>query len=114
MPIKAIDVNGKLVEEGRATKVFAFRGLERVPVDSAEAGDIVAIAGLVKATVSNTIADPSVTEPLHAREIDPPTLAMSFAVNDSPYAGPRRRQGPEPRHPRPAASARPRAMSRSA
>jgi GTP-binding protein len=87
MPIKAIDVAGNIVEEGRATKVFAFRGLDRVPVDSAEAGEIVAIAGLVKATVSNTIAEPAVTEPLPAREIDPPTLAMSFAVNDSPFAG---------------------------
>jgi GTP-binding protein len=87
MPIKAIDVNGNSVEEGRATKVFAFRGLERMPVDSAEAGDIVAIAGLMNATVSNTIADPAVTAPLPAREIDPPTLAMSFAVNDSPFAG---------------------------
>ncbi len=86
-PIKAIDVNGKLVEDGRATKVFAFRGLDRVPVESAEAGDIVAIAGLVNATVSNTIAEPAVSAPLPAREIDPPTLAMSFAVNDSPYAG---------------------------
>src|SRR6186997_465928 len=66
-PIKALDVNGKLVEEGRATKVFAFRGLERVAVDSAEAGDIIAIAGLMNATVSNTIADPGVVEPLHAR-----------------------------------------------
>jgi len=87
MPIKAIDVDGNRVEEGRATKVFAFRGLERVPVETAQAGDIVAIAGLVNATVSNTIADPAVTEPLHARPIDPPTLAMSFSVNDSPYAG---------------------------
>ena len=87
MPIKAIDVDGNKVEEGRATKVFAFRGLERVPVESAQAGDIVAIAGLVNATVSNTIADPAVTDPLHARPIDPPTLAMSFSVNDSPYAG---------------------------
>ena len=87
MPIKALDVDGNLVEEGRATKVFAFRGLERVPVDSAEAGDIVAIAGLTKATVSNTIADPAVQAPLHAQPIDPPTLAMSFAVNDSPFAG---------------------------
>src|SRR5690349_18150086 len=85
--IKALDVNGNLVEEGRATKVFAFRGLERVPVDSAEAGEIVAIAGLIKATVSNTFADPSVQAPLHARPIDPPTLAMSFSVNDSPFAG---------------------------
>jgi GTP-binding protein len=87
MPIKALDVDGNVVEQGRATKVFAFRGLDRVPVESAEAGEIVAIAGLVNATVSNTIADVAVTEPLHARPIDPPTLAMSFAVNDSPFAG---------------------------
>src|ERR671921_635399 len=75
------------VETGRATKVFAYRGLERVPVESAQAGDIVAIAGLTKATVSNTIAEMAVTRPIAARPIDPPTLAMSFAVNDSPYAG---------------------------
>src|SRR3990170_4165248 len=87
MEIKAIDVDGNPVESGRATKVFAFRGLERVSVETAQAGDIVAIAGLVKATVSNTIAHASVSEPLHARPIDPPTLAMSFSVNDSPYAG---------------------------
>jgi len=87
MPIRALDVDGKVVEEGRATKVFAFRGLERVPVERAEAGDIVAIAGLVNATVSNTIADPAVAAPLKARPIDPPTLAMSFSVNDSPFAG---------------------------
>jgi GTP-binding protein len=86
-PIRAMDVNGKVVEDGRVTKLFAFQGLERVPVESAKAGDIVAIAGLVKATVSNTIGTPQMTEPLHAREIDPPTLAMSFAVNDSPFAG---------------------------
>ena len=83
MPIHALDADGKVVEDGRATKIMAFRGLERVPVDEASAGDIIAIAGLTKATVSNTIADPSVTEPLHAQPIDPPTLAMRFAVNDS-------------------------------
>src|SRR5437763_12279577 len=87
MPIKAIDVKGNLVEEGRATKIFAFRGLERVAVESAEAGEIVAIAGLIKATVSNTFADPVEQAPLHARPIDPPPLAMSFSVNDSPFAG---------------------------
>ncbi|HEX8535406.1 MAG TPA: translational GTPase TypA, partial [Allosphingosinicella sp.] len=87
MPISAIDVDGKPVEAGRATKVFAFRGLDRVPVETAQAGDIIAIAGLTKATVSNTIAAPGVTEPVASRPIDPPTLAMSFAVNDSPYAG---------------------------
>ncbi|MGN6498510.1 MAG: translational GTPase TypA [Tsuneonella sp.] len=87
MPIKALDVDGKQVEAGRATKVFAYNGLDRVPVDRAKAGDIVAIAGLTDATVSNTLCDPAVSEPLHAQPIDPPTLAMSFAVNDSPYAG---------------------------
>jgi GTP-binding protein len=86
-PIRAMDVNGNVVEDGRVTKLFAFQGLERVPVETAWGGDIVAIAGLMKATVSNTIGTPQITEPLHAREIDPPTLAMSFAVNDSPYAG---------------------------
>ena len=87
MPIRAIDGDGKVVEEGRATKIMAFRGLERVPVESAEAGEIVAIAGLTIATVANTIADPSVAAPIYAQPIDPPTLAMTFSVNDSPMAG---------------------------
>jgi GTP-binding protein len=87
MSIKALDDEGNVVEEGRATKIMAFRGLERVPVESAGAGDIVAIAGLTRATVSNSIVDPVVTEPLHAQKIDPPTLAMTFSVNDSPMAG---------------------------
>ena len=87
MPIKAIDADGAEVEAGRATKIFVFRGIERVAVEEAGAGDIVAIAGLTKATVSNSIVEPSVTEPLHAQKIDPPTLAMTFTVNDSPMAG---------------------------
>ncbi|TCM17867.1 GTP-binding protein [Novosphingobium sp. PhB165] len=86
-PIRAIDMDGKVIEVGRATKVLSFRGLERVPVEEARAGDIIALAGLEKATVSNTIADPQVTEPIQAQPIDPPTLAMRFAVNDSPLAG---------------------------
>ncbi|MEL7197666.1 MAG: translational GTPase TypA [Pseudomonadota bacterium] len=86
-PIHAIDMNGNVVEAGRATKLMSFDGLERVPVESAQAGDIIALAGLEKATVSNTICDPSVTEPIAAQPIDPPTLAMSFTVNDSPLAG---------------------------
>ncbi len=86
-PIRAIDSDGKVIETGRASKLLAFRGLDRVPVDEARAGDIIALAGLEKATVSNTIADPSVTEPIAAQPIDPPTLAMRFAVNDSPFAG---------------------------
>ncbi|HET9354541.1 MAG TPA: GTP-binding protein, partial [Sphingomicrobium sp.] len=86
-PIRAMDVNGNVVEDGRATKIFAFRGLDRVPVETAEAGDIIALAGLIKATVSNTIGTPQIATPLPAREIDPPTLSMTFAVNDSPFAG---------------------------
>ncbi|MBX9859754.1 MAG: translational GTPase TypA [Sphingomonas sp.] len=87
MPIHALDPEGKIVETGRASKIMAFRGLERLPVDEANAGDIISIAGLTTATVANTICDPSVTEPLHAQPIDPPTLSMRFAVNDSPMAG---------------------------
>lgn len=87
MPIKAIDAEGKTVESGRATKILAFEGLDRVAVESAQAGDIVAIAGLTDATVSNTICALEVETPIDAQPIDPPTLAMTFAVNDSPFAG---------------------------
>lgn len=86
-PIHALDASGKVIETGRASKLLSFRGLERVPVDEVKAGDIVSIAGLTTATVANTIANPSVSEPLHAQPIDPPTLSMRFAVNDSPLAG---------------------------
>ncbi|WBY16242.1 translational GTPase TypA [Erythrobacteraceae bacterium WH01K] len=86
-PIHAIDRDGNVIETGRATKLMSFDGLDRVPVESAKAGDIIALAGLEKATVSNTIADPSVKEAIEAQPIDPPTLAMRFAVNDSPLAG---------------------------
>ena len=85
--IHALDNDGKIVETGRASKIMSFRGLERVPTEEAVAGDIISIAGLTTATVSNTICDPAVTEPLHAQPIDPPTLSMRFAVNDSPMAG---------------------------
>ena len=86
-PIHALDDAGNVVETGRASKLMSFRGLERVPVDEAKAGDIISLAGLAVATVANTIADTSVTEALHAQPIDPPTLSMRFAVNDSPMAG---------------------------
>ncbi|WP_427964875.1 translational GTPase TypA [Altererythrobacter sp.] len=86
-PIHALDADGNVIETGRATKLMSFRGLERVPVESAQAGDIIALAGLEKATVANTIADPAVSEPIAAQPIDPPTLAMRFSVNDSPLAG---------------------------
>ncbi len=87
MAIKAMRHDGTLVETGRITKILAFRGLERVALDEAEAGDIVSIAGLSKATVADTLADPLVSEAMHARPIDPPTIAMTFSVNDSPLAG---------------------------
>ena len=86
-PAKVLDANGNVVEQGRISKVLAFRGLERVALDEAVAGDIVSIAGLPEATVAHTICAPEVMEPLPAQPIDPPTLAMTFRVNDSPLAG---------------------------
>lgn len=85
--IHALDAEGNVLETGRASKIMSFRGLERVPVDEAQAGDIISLAGLTIATVANTIADTSVSEAIQAQPIDPPTLSMRFAVNDSPMAG---------------------------
>jgi GTP-binding protein len=85
--IKALDRHGKLIEQGRISKILAFRGIERTPIEEAEAGDIVAIAGLEEATVADTLCDPSVETPLPAQPIDPPTVSMSFIVNNSPLAG---------------------------
>ena len=87
MAVKALSREGALIENGRVAKILAFRNLQQQPVDEAEAGDIVTIAGLPKAGVADTICDPSVTEALYAQPIDPPTMAMTFAVNDSPLAG---------------------------
>lgn len=86
-PVKVYDIDGTILEQGRVTKILAFRGLTRTPVDEAEAGDIVAIAGLTKATVANTIGAMDLAAPLKAQPIDPPTLAMTFSVNTSPLAG---------------------------
>lgn len=85
--IKVLHHDGTLLEQGRISKILAFRGLERQPIDLGEAGDIVAIAGLQKGTVADTFCDLSVSEPMHAQPIDPPTVTMSFLVNDSPLAG---------------------------
>ncbi|MEH0198349.1 translational GTPase TypA [Caulobacter sp. CCNWLY153] len=88
MAIHALDRNGKEIERGRITKVLAFRGLKRQPIDEgAEAGDIVAIAGMSKATVADTLCAMEVTEALPAQPIDPPTISMTVSVNDSPLAG---------------------------
>jgi GTP-binding protein len=85
--VKVLDREGNLIEQGRVTKVLAFRGLERQPIDEGTAGDIVAIAGLPEATVSHTLCDTQVSVPLPAQPMDPPTLAMTFRINDSPLAG---------------------------
>ncbi|MBL8706211.1 MAG: translational GTPase TypA [Rhodospirillales bacterium] len=85
--VKALSRDGKQVEQTRITKLLTFRGLDRVPVEEAEAGDIIAVAGFQTATVADTICDVVVEEPIQARPVDPPTLAMQFAVNDSPLAG---------------------------
>ena len=104
MAIKALDRNGKEIERGRITKVLAFRGLKRSPVDEgAEAGDIVAIAGMSKATVADTLCALEVTEALPAQPIDPPTISMTVSVNDSPLAGREGDKVQSPRHPRPPA-----------
>ncbi|MEL6964834.1 MAG: translational GTPase TypA, partial [Pseudomonadota bacterium] len=86
-PVKALTRDGQLIEQTRVTKILAFRGLEREALESAEAGDIVTLAGFTKATVADTLCDEAVSEPVPAQPIDPPTLAMTFSVNDSPLAG---------------------------
>ncbi len=85
--VKVLSRTGEVIETGRVSKVLAYRGLTRSPIDEGKAGDIVSISGLTKATVADTICDPSVTEPMEAQPIDPPTLSMTFRVNDSPLAG---------------------------
>ncbi len=85
--VKVLDRQGNVVETGRVSKILAFRGIERQPIEVGEAGDIVSIAGLVKGSVADTFCDPSVDTPIQAQPIDPPTVTMSFIVNDSPLAG---------------------------
>jgi GTP-binding protein len=85
--IKALRRDGELIETTRVTKVLAFRGLERTALDVAEAGDIVAIAGITEATVADTLCDPAVERPIAGQPVDPPTLSMTFRINDSPFAG---------------------------
>ncbi|MGE3709062.1 MAG: translational GTPase TypA [Hyphomicrobiaceae bacterium] len=85
--IKAMRRDGLPIENTRITKVLAFRGLERTAIDVAEAGDIVAVAGISEATVADTLCDPSVEKPILAQPVDPPTLSMTFRINDGPFAG---------------------------
>ena len=85
--VAAVNLDGKVVEQGRLTKLLRFEGTERVPVDHAEAGDIICIAGLTRATVSDTIGAPGLDAPIASTPIDPPTMAVTIMVNDSPLAG---------------------------
>jgi GTP-binding protein len=87
MPVKSLSRDGRIIEQARLTKLQAFRGLERRPIEEACAGDIIAVAGLALTTVADTICAPEVTTPLAADPIDPPTLAITFSVNDGPLAG---------------------------
>jgi len=87
MPVRVLRQDGSVVETGRLTKLMTFSGLDRVPVEEVQAGDIIAIAGLSDATIPDTIAAPDVTEPLPAIPVDPPTLAMTFRINDGPLGG---------------------------
>ena len=85
--IKAINLKGKKVDEGRLTKIFRYEGTKKVPIEVGEAGDIVIIAGLEKANVADTICDLELNEPISATPIDPPTMSITITVNSSPLAG---------------------------
>ncbi|WP_170557249.1 translational GTPase TypA [Ruegeria atlantica] len=85
--LKALSRDGSLIENFRASKILAFRGLAQQPIDVAEAGDIVTIAGMSKATVADSLVSPQVDEALPAQPIDPPTITVTFGINDSPLAG---------------------------
>ena len=85
--VKAINLNGDQIETGRLTKLLRFEGTKRVPVDEVQAGDLICIAGLTKASVADTIGDPSITDALASTPIDPPTMSVTITVNDSPFAG---------------------------
>lgn len=85
--VKVLDKDSKEIERIRISKILAYRGLNRESLDEAHAGDIIAVAGVVKGTVADTICALEVTQGIHAQPIDPPTLAMTFSINDSPLAG---------------------------
>jgi GTP-binding protein len=87
MPVRVLRPDGSVVETGRLTKLLSFRGLERVPVEEVAAGDIIAVAGLTEATIPDTIGAPELGAPLPATPVDPPTLAMTFRINDGPLGG---------------------------
>ena len=85
--VQAINLDGKVVEKGRLTKLFTFESTEKVPVERVEAGDIICIAGLKEASVADTICDLSIALPIKSTPIDPPTMSITITVNSSPFAG---------------------------
>lgn len=85
--VKVLNGENQELERVRISKILAYRGLERVALEEAHAGDIVAVAGIVKGTVADTICALDVNQSIKAQPIDPPTLAMTFSINDSPLAG---------------------------
>ena len=85
--VKGLSREGERIEQFRVSKVLAFRGLAQAPIDEAVAGDIVSLAGMAKTTVADTIAAPEVDTPIPAQPIDPPTISVTFGINDSPLAG---------------------------
>jgi GTP-binding protein len=87
MPLTVLRADGSVVETGRLTKLMSFNGLDRVPVEEAQAGDIIAIAGLTDATIPDTLGAPDLSAPIQAIPVDPPTLSMTFRVNDGPLGG---------------------------
>ena len=85
--VKAMNLDGEKIEGGRLSKLLRYEGVERVPVDKVEAGDIICIAGMKDASVSDTICDAAVSAPIQSTPIDPPTMAVTLSVNNSPLAG---------------------------
>ncbi len=85
--VRSLNLDGKVAETGRLTKLMMFEGTSRVPVETVQAGDIICIAGLAKTSVSDTVCAPEVTEPVQSTPIDPPTMSVNITVNDSPLAG---------------------------
>lgn len=85
-PVKIIDKDGN-VRSGRLLQLLGFKGLERVEIEEARAGDIIAVTGIDQLNISDTICDPNVVEALPALTVDEPTISMTFQVNDSPFAG---------------------------
>ena len=85
MPVKALNLNGEVIEQGRLTKIQDFVGIKRVPIEEAQAGDIISVAGITKGSVADTICDPSVDQPIQSTPIDPPTMAITISIQ--PFCG---------------------------